>query len=73
MDNDGRPELLEEVVDTCAVSHVQFMMNEAGNFLQQPLLIPSRVALWAERDGALIIVHAVDMIAGGLGKKGAHF
>ena len=55
-------QLLHERQDAGAVSHVQFVVNEASNLPLQPALVPASVALRTEEHRALVVVHTVDRV-----------
>ena len=63
VDDGVRPDLLHQRQDARAVADVQFVVPEARQVARQPLLVPSGVARRAEKDGALVVVDAVDAIA----------
>ena len=48
-------------------------MNKAGQVLLQAVLVPSGIALRSEKDGALIVVHAVNLPAEFLHEMHADF
>ena len=58
-----RAKRLEQGANAGPVADVQFVMDECRQSLLEPLLVPAGVALRAEKHGALIIVHAMDLPA----------
>ena len=55
-------QLLHERQDAGAVSHVQFVVNEASNLPFESALVPARVALRTEEHRPLVVVQSVDLI-----------
>ncbi len=49
------------------------MVVETPQFGGQPVLVPAGVALWAEEERALVVVHPVDGVAELAGEVAAHF
>jgi len=60
VDDDGRLKGLDQTKDTGSISNVQFMVTEAREVANEPLLVPAGVALRAEKRFALIVVDAMD-------------
>ena len=71
VDNRGGLHLPDQREHPGAVADVEFVVNEARKVLLQPALIPARVALRAEKDGALVVVEAMNLIAELARKMGA--
>ena len=53
----------QEFVNTHAVADVYFVVVEVFQDAVQTLLIPARVSLGTKKDGALVVVNAVDNIS----------
>ena len=64
--------VFQKIEHTLTVSDVQFMMLISVNQASKSLLIPASVALRSEKDGSLIVVDAVDLLATGR-KEGDDF
>src|SRR5437762_11128939 len=60
VDNQSGLELLDQPQNSRAVSNVQFVMREARQCAHQPLLVPTRAALRAKKDFALVVINAVN-------------
>jgi hypothetical protein len=58
--DDRRFEGFDQAKDTRSISNVQFMVAEASQVANEPLLVPAGIAMRAEKRFALIIVHAMD-------------
>ena len=59
MDDDGGLEGFDELEHSGPITDVQFVVGEAGERLLKPPLVPAGVALRAEEDFALVVVHAM--------------
>lgn len=61
--NDGiGPEFGEEREDTTAVADIEFVMVKGSTeSCGKSSLIPSRISLWSEKDGPLIVVDTMDL------------
>ena len=68
VDDDGRLHLADKGEDAGAVADVDLVVNEAGHLSSEARLVPARVALRAEEDGALVVVHPVDGVTELAGK-----
>lgn len=55
--------LFDQGDDPGAVADVELMVLEAVEFFGEALLVPSGIALGAEKNRALIVVNAVDSVA----------
>jgi hypothetical protein len=63
VDDDIRADGLQQGEDARAIADIEFMVNETFELVDQPVLVPTRVALRAEEDRSLIVVHAVDSVS----------
>lgn len=73
VDDGVGPDLAQQREDTLAVADVEFVVNKGvTEGFGEPSLVPSGIALRAEKDGALVVVHAVDFPAE-CGKMDADF
>ncbi len=60
VDDDGGLKDLDQFQNGGAVANIKLVMGKAGQRPPQPLLIPAGIALRAEEDLALVIVHTVN-------------
>ncbi len=63
VDDDGRLDGLDEGEDAGAIADVEFVVLEALELGGEPALVPAGVALRAEEDRALVVVHAMNRVA----------
>ena len=56
----GGAYLLDQMENPLAVADIEFVMAKAGMILLQLLLPPSGIPLWAEEEGPLVIIDAMD-------------
>ncbi len=68
VDDGIRLYLGNQINDSLSVTNIKFVMDETLDIALETLLIPSGIALGAEKDGSLIVVDSMDLISKFLGK-----
>ena len=63
MDDHRRADGFDEGQDAGAVPDIELVVDEAGQVGGEAVLIPARIAGRAEKDGALVVIDAVDGVA----------
>ena len=63
VDNYGWLHRFNEGEDASSVPDIEFVVNKAFQLGGEPALIPARVALWAEKHRALVVIHAMNSVA----------
>src|SRR2546423_14011151 len=60
MNDQGRPQFLEQRAEAGAIAHIHFVVNKPGNRFLEAALVPTRVSGGAEENRPLIIVESVN-------------
>ena len=63
VDDYGWLHRFNEGEDASSVSDIQFVVNKTFQFGGEPALIPARVALWAEKHRALVVINPMNSVA----------
>lgn len=61
-------DLRDELENSLAVADIQLVVDEALQLSHEALLVPPSVSLWAEEDGALVIIDSVNLVAEFIGE-----
>jgi hypothetical protein len=72
VDQSVRPYRLKQGENAGSVADIQLVMFEVRKVRLESMLIPTRVALGAKEDGALVVVQSMDGPPL-IGKEGTHF
>jgi hypothetical protein len=59
----GRLHRFNEGEDASSVPNIEFVVNKTLQLGGESALIPARVALWAEKHRALVVVNAMNSVA----------
>ncbi len=73
MDNHIGTNFFHQIENPGAIADIDFVMDKAGQALDETLLIPARVALGSKKHCALVIVHPMHCKSEFIRKISAHF